>query len=54
MQVRIFTRLLALRFLDFSNVLGLHIWSVRTIPTYRVYRFYDDIIIILFNKLQVR
>ena len=50
-QVRIFTRLLALRYLGFSNVLGLHIWSVWAIPTYRVYQLCDNIII---NKLQVR
>ena len=35
-----FTRLLALRYLGFCNVL--HIWSVRAIPTYRVYRLYDQ------------
>ena len=39
MQVRIFTRLLALRYIGFCNVLC--IWSVRAIPTYRVYRLYD-------------
>ena len=39
MQVRIFTRLLVLRYLGFCNVL--RIWSVRAIPTYRVYRLYD-------------
>ena len=26
-------------YLDFCNVL--HIWSIRAIPTYRVYRLYD-------------
>ena len=41
MQVRVFIRLLALRYLGVCNVL--HIRSVRTIPTYRVYRPYDMI-----------
>ena len=40
MQVRIFTRLLALRYSGFCNVL--HTWSVWAIPTYRVYQLYDS------------
>ena len=31
--------ILAPRYLGFSNVV--HIWSVRAIPTYTVYRLYD-------------
>ena len=41
MYVRNFTSLLALRYLGFSNVL--HIWSAQAIPTYRVYRLYDEV-----------
>ena len=43
MQVRIFTWLPALKYLGFCNVL--HIWSVRAIPTYGVYRLYDNILL---------
>ena len=39
MRVEIFTRLFALRYLGFCNVL--HIWIVQTIPTNRVYHLYD-------------
>ena len=30
-----------LRYFRFCNVL--HIWTIRAIPTYRVYRLYDDV-----------
>ena len=40
MQVRNFISLLAQRYLGFSNVL--HIWSVQAIPSYGVYRLYDN------------
>ena len=35
-----FTKLPILRYLGVCNVI--HIWSVRAIPTYRVYQFYDS------------
>ena len=37
-QIRIFARLLTLRYLGFCN--AIRIWSVQTIPTYRIYRLY--------------
>ena len=41
--LRNFTKLPVLRYLDICNVL--HIWHIRAIPTYRVYRLYDSCII---------
>ena len=37
--LRNFTKLPVLRYLGICNVL--HIWHIRAIPTYRVYRLYD-------------
>ena len=37
--LRNFTKLHILRYLGIYNVL--HIWHIRVIPTYRVYRLYD-------------
>ena len=42
-EVRNLERLPALRYLVFCNVL--HICNVQAIPTYRVYRLYDNIIL---------
>ena len=39
MTLRNLTELPVLRYLDVCNVL--YIWSIRAIPTYRVYRLYD-------------
>ena len=39
--LRNFTKLPILRYLGICNVL--HIWHIRAIPTYRVYRLYDII-----------
>ena len=38
--LRNFTKLHILRYLGICNVL--HIWYIRAIPTYRVYRLYDN------------
>ena len=38
--LRNFTKLSILRYLGICNVL--HIWHIRAIPTYRVYRLYDN------------
>ena len=38
-----FTKLPVLRYFGTCNIL--HIWHIRAIPTYRVYRLYDNIII---------
>ena len=42
--LRNFTKLPILRYLGICNVL--HIWHIRAIPTYRVYRLYDDIMLL--------
>ena len=39
--LRNFTKLPILRYLGIFNVL--HIWHIRAIPTYRVYRLYDNL-----------
>ena len=49
MQVRIFIRLLAMKYLGFCNVL--HMCSIRIIPTFRVYRLYDKVVY-SFNTLE--
>ena len=38
--LRNFTKLPILRYLSICNVL--HIWHIRAIPPYRVYRLYDN------------
>ena len=38
--LRNFTKLPILRYLGICNVL--HIWHIRAIPTYRLYRLYDN------------
>ena len=43
MQGRSFTRLLALRYFGFCNLL--HTWSIWVTPTYRVYRLHDTLLL---------
>ena len=45
MKVRTLQSLLTLRYLVFCNVL--HICNVRAIPTYRVYRLYDELFVMV-------
>ena len=42
--LRKFTKLPVLRYLDVCNIL--YIWSIRAIPTHRVYRLYDNTVFI--------
>ena len=50
LMLRNFTKLPVLRYLGIYNALS--IWSVRAIPTYRVYQLYDITYIVLHMYLQ--
>ena len=44
MTVRSLESVHSLRYFRFCNVL--HIWTIRAIPTYRVYRLYDNTVLL--------